>query len=333
MLARVAENLYWLGRYLERAENASRLISVNRLMLQERFDQSDPWKIVLDTLGADEPFNKAQQKNPYLTAEEFLVQSAESQFSVRSTVTSARTLAMELREHMSREVFEEINRLFLSVTQSAIATTDTAFATQEIRRYVPTVYGMFDNTVLHSEGTHWFRFGMMLERADMTSRIVDAKYFINLPSVEDVGRAIDRYQWRNILLSVSALEAFHRKFRGAMTVDRVLDLLFFESDFPRSLVHCVDAMRNEFQYATRLAPKSRTLVAATELAVTQLELGALTGEEVVKQGLHEFIDGFQATLGRIDDALAVELFRALPPESTERPSAVGGAMIDSLQSN
>lgn len=334
MLARVAENLYWLGRYLERAENASRLVSVNRLMGQERFAASDPWRIVLNTLGADEAFAEAQGKDPSLIAEHFLVHSSESPFSIRSTVASARSLATELREHMSREVFEEINRLYLGMTQSALGPLDTGFATQEIRRSIPTVYGMFENTVLHNEGAHWFRFGMMLERADMTSRIIDAKYFIQLPSVEDVGRAVDRYQWRTILLSVSALEAFHRSFRGSMTVDRVLDLLFFNGDFPRSLVYCVDSMRDEFQHATRHAPRGRTLAPATELAVVQLELGALTGAEVVEQGLHEFIDGFQSTLGRVDDALTVELFRAVPPESSDRQQTNPPSMLTtSLQSN
>jgi uncharacterized alpha-E superfamily protein len=328
----VAENLYWLGRYLERADNASRLINVNRLLEYERFDQSDPWEAVLDTLGADEPYAEARGADPSLTAERYLVQSHESPFSIRSTIASARGLAMELREHTSREVFEEINRLYLSLTQPG-SPTGTANIIQEIRGSVPTVYGLFENTVLHSEGAHWFRFGMMLERADMTSRIVDAKYFINLPSVEDVGRAVDRYQWRTILLSSSALEAYHKSFRGSIRVDRALDLIFFDPDFPRSLVYCVNAMRDEFQHATRQAPADRTLVAAVELAVVQLELGAMTGERVVLEGLHEFIDEFQATLGRIDNALAVELFRAVPAESLAKRHGDSLGMIESLQSN
>lgn len=332
MLARVAENLYWLGRYIERAENAARLISVNRLLEYERFDQSDPWEAVLDTLGADESFAEAHSADVSLTPERFLVQSPESPYSIVTTVTSARNLAMELREHTSREVFEEINRLYLFLTQNSAA-SNTASAIQEIRRSAPTVYGLFQNTVLHSEGTHWFRFGMMLERADMTSRIVDAKYFINLPSIKDVGRALDRYQWRNILLSISALEAYHKSFRGSVRVDNALDLVFFEPEFPRSLVHCVNNMRNEFGYATEETPASRTLVAAVELAVVQLEMGAQSGARVVEEGLHEFIDQFQGTLGRIDNALTVELFRAVAAESSIRRPGESLGMVESLQSN
>ncbi|MDA0677088.1 MAG: alpha-E domain-containing protein, partial [Chloroflexi bacterium] len=120
MLARVAENLYWLGRYIERAENEARLIDVERLTgIARTYGGGDPWEFVLDTLGAEDAFKTAKETNPALTAEQYLVFSPESPFSIRTSVTHSRTLAMELREHSSREVFEAINRLYHSVNAAS----------------------------------------------------------------------------------------------------------------------------------------------------------------------------------------------------------------------
>ena len=312
MLARVAENLYWLGRYLERAENMSRLVDVTRLAISEHAVESDPWASVLETLGAEESFAEASAVDESLTAERFVLDAPESEASIVSTVRKARTLAVELREHTSREVFEEINRMYLGLVGRSPTAGGRADITREIRRSVATIYGLFENTVLQTEGTNWFRLGQMFERADMTSRIVDAKYFIALPSTEDVGGTFDRYQWRGILLSASALEAYRKSLRRPIRLDYVLDLLFFNADFPRSLLFCVNEIAAEFSDATRHAPPNSTLAAARELSMLRLELGALNGSTVVERGLHEFIDDFQSRLGRIDTALRDNLFNATP---------------------
>lgn len=320
MLARVAENLYWLGRFLERAENTARLCDVTRLSESEHATDADPWETVLATLDAEEEFGKAREPNPSISAEQFIVGSPDSLISIRTVITQARNLAMELREYVSREVFEEINRVYLPTVSNSYQMTNVI--TQDIRRSVATVYGMYENTVLQSEGAHWFRFGQLLERADMTSRLVDAKYYLLLPTAEDVGGAIDRAQWRGLLLSASGLEAYRRRFHGSITVGRVIDLLFFDEMFPRSLVHCADYMQEEFNGATKDTPPNRTLDTAKELALMQLELRALTGAVVVKRGLHDFIEDFQGSLAQVHNSLLKDLFRAVPegekPESSAK---------------
>ena len=334
MLARVAENLYWLGRYIERAENQARLIDVERQTGTVRaYGGGDPWEFVLDTLGAESAFRTARETDPGLTGEQYLVYSAQSPFSIRTSVTSARTLAMELREHSSREVFEAINRLFHSVNAAANGATDLGSMLQQIRNSVATVFGLFENTVLHSEGVHWFRFGHLLERADMTSRIVDAKYFINLPSTSEVGGPVDRHQWRGVLRSTSALEAYHKTFLGSIRVDRVIDLLFLNPVFPRSLLYCINSMRDEFALATVKTPPAWTLRGARELVVTQLEFQATTGRQIVAQGLHEFIDSFQETLIRIDRGLTDNLFRAVETGDAAGDPATPLVKTSSLQAN
>lgn len=312
MLARVAENCYWLGRYLERAENMSRLIDVARITISEHTTESDPWGTVLETLGAKGAYTRAHANDEGLTAERFVLDTSESPASIVSTVRKGRSLAVELREHTSRGVFEEINRLYLRLAGGNSVSHARPEVTREIRRSVATVYGLFENTVLRTEGTNWFRLGQMFERADMMSRIVDAKYFMRLTSVEEVGGTIDRYQWRGILLSASGLEAYRKSFRRPIRLDHVLDLLFFNPDFPRSLVFCVAEINAEFQAATQHAPPNCTLDAAKELALLNLELRSLDGQTVIKQGMHEFIRVFQCRLGRIDVALRDNLFRATP---------------------
>jgi len=219
MLARVAENLFWMGRYLERAENTARLCDVTRLQTSEHALQGDPWDTLLATLSATEAFEEFRESEPETSAEQFLVWSARSPVSIVTNVGNARGLATELREHISREVFAEVNQLFLTLRRAG-GRGAVPPATQEVRRAVSAVYGLFENTVLQVEGAHWFRFGILLERADMTSRIVDAKYFISLPQVEDVGGALDRYQWRGVLRSASGLEAYRKTFRGSIRVAR-----------------------------------------------------------------------------------------------------------------
>lgn len=333
MLTRVADNLYWMGRYLERAENQARLIDVQRFTPASR-SNDDPWRVVLGTLGAIKEFEKAVAERPELTANEYLVYSEESPYSIRNTIGAARSLALELREHTSREVFESINKLFHAVAAASKLKVERGLLMQQVRDSVATVYGLFDNTVIHSEGAHWFYFGQLLERADMTSRIVDAKYFITLPGVTEVGGAIDRAQWRGVLRSASAMYAYQRTYLGQIRVDRVLDLLFLNPDFPRSLLRCVDGMRDEFEKATANTPPAWTLKPATELAVAQLGLRATTGARIVIEGLHEYIDKFQSTLIRVHEGVSDNLFKALPPEEGQektREHAVGRTL--SLQSN
>jgi len=315
MLSRVAENLYWLGRYLERAENVARMAEVNyNASVEQRADggeDAELWSALLGALDAREAFEAAHRTDPTLSPGHWLIFSEANPASLRSTVGLARSLARELREHVSREVFEEINLLYLSAARAPHATGMRPF-TASVKRTVAAIIGLFDNTVLLNEGREWLRCGLFIERADMTSRIVDAKYFILLPSPQDVGGTLDTYQWMGILRSASALEAFRKRYRGAITGVHVAELLMLDEDFPRSLRFCVAALARHFERATEATPRAQALPAARELAVLQLELGAAYAAEIVESGLHEFLDEFQVGLGRIHHAMTDGMFRASP---------------------
>jgi uncharacterized alpha-E superfamily protein len=314
VLSRTAENLYWLGRHLERAENLARLADVNVQASTELLpaEGTEAWDAVIATIGAREAYATACKEDPTLTPADFVIYSHRYPQSLRSTIGAARAMAREIREYLSREVFEEINRLYLTTNRAITDEQSLRALYANVKRSVAAILGLFDNTVLLTEGREWFRCGVFLERADMTSRIIDAKYYILLPSSEDIGGPVDRYQWMAVLRSASALEAFRKRHRGPVTGPRVADLLMFDRQFPRSLVFCLQALRRHFERATVETPDSRSVRAAREIALLELDLRAADSADVIRSGLHEFLDEFQVRLQQFDRALAEDIFRSLP---------------------
>jgi uncharacterized alpha-E superfamily protein len=322
VLARTAENLYWLGRFLERAENVARLADVN---LQASTEQrsgtmSEAWEAVIATLGQQEAYEAAQEEiqgaggavHVVVSPADFLIFSPKYSISLVSTITRARSLARETREYLSREVFEEINRLYLSTSRASTQQQALPALYANVKRSVAAILGLFDNTVVLTEGREWFRVGLFLERADMTARIIDTKYFVLLPSVQDVGGPIDRYQWMAVLRSASALEAFRKQYHGAVSGPRVVSMLMFDRNFPRSLAFSVAALRRHFERATTETPDDRAIRAARETTLLELDLRAAHAEDVIHTRLHEFLDEYEARLSAIDLALHEDIFRARP---------------------
>ncbi len=310
MLSRVAENLYWLGRYLERIENIARMAHVEHEVSLE--GGQEVWHSLVSTTASNELYWETLLESPELTHSEFLLFSGLNPGSLRSTLVRARELARGLREHISREVWEEINALYLFLSRRRFGPSEIHELCTETQRRTQTILGLYDNTVLRDEGREWFRCGMYLERADMTSRIVDAKYHILLPRGDSVGGPFDRFQWVAVLRSASAQEAYRRL--GYSEVDGMLvaQLLMFSQEFPRSLAFSVQALARHYQQATEETPKRRRAAAARGIALLNLDLGAADIEEVVDEGLHEFLDEFQARLIEVDRAITEDIFRAEP---------------------
>lgn len=317
MLSRVAENLYWLGRYLERAENVARLADVSHHVSIEAGSgpstDAQTWSAVIVTTGAAERFEAAQAVDPSITAGDFLILSPDNPNSLSQTVGQGRQTARELREHISREVWEEINQLHLAVQGvRSVSTAGMHEFYETVKRSVASTYGLFDNTVLMDEGRHWFRCGLFIERADMSSRIIDAKYFILLPEVAEVGGTIDRVQWMSVLRSASAWQAFRLTYRGPITGPRIAAMLVLNERFPRSLLFCIRAMQRHYVAATVSTPRAQALHSSRELALLELDLAASDEESLIRDGLHEFLDGFQGRLTVVDQLLAEHIFRVLP---------------------
>ncbi|MGE3856797.1 MAG: alpha-E domain-containing protein [Dehalococcoidia bacterium] len=315
MLSRVAENLYWLGRYLERAENMARIAAVNyRASFEERAageDEAVQWDALVHAIGSQGAYEEAKARTPDLAAGDWLLFAYDNPGSLRSTIARARGLARELREHISREVFEEINQLYLA-SSDADPRRGLRPYTATVQRGVAATFGLYDNTVLYDEGREWFRCGMYIERADMTSRIIDAKYYMLLPSLADVDGPLDRYGWLAILRSASAHEAFRKRYRGSIRGQRVAELLILDPSFPRSLRFCVTALGRHFGLATSGAPRMHSLPVTRELAILDLDLGSTGISEIMRIGLHQFLGEFQARINHVHDSTMNDILRALP---------------------
>src|SRR6266446_3896706 len=204
MLSRVAESIYWMSRYVERAENVARFIDVNlQLMLDSSFGQLEQqWKPLVSTTGDNEAFEKRYGEASQPNVIRFLTFDAENPNSILSCLRTARENARTVREIISSEMWLQLNKFFLMVTSAA---TDGEYLNShleffaEVKNASHLFTGITDATMTHGEAWHFSHLGRMLERADKTSRILDVKYYIILRSTSDVGTPFDGSQWSSRL--------------------------------------------------------------------------------------------------------------------------------------
>lgn len=312
MLSRVAENLYWLGRYLERAENVARMADVDYHASVESgahgLEAGSLWEPLIIANGSHRQYLTMRATDPQLSGADFLILAESNPNSIRSTVVQARTLARAVREHISREVWEEINQLYFTLSdRPSIGEADVYGLCRTVKHSVETAIGLYENTALHDEGRDWFRCGLFIERADMTSRILDAKYHILLPSPTEVGGPLDRLQWTAVLKSASAWEAFRKLYRD-LSAAAVAELLLFRPDFPRSLLFCVRALEGHYHKATARTPAAQAVVADRMLTLLALDIAALDVDGVFAAGLHESLKAFQSRLTEVHQAMNEHLF-------------------------
>ena len=316
MLSRTAENLYWLGRYLERCENVARIVDVEYhagIEFGGASEMAGLWDALITTTGAERLYKSATTDGKAIPPGDFLILSTQNPNSIRSVVNHARNLARGLREFISREIWTEINGLYLSLAeQEHLDEAEVFDVCSRIKRSIETVFGLYDNTVLLEEGREWFRCGTYIERADMTSRILDAKYHILLPDISDVGGALDRFQWAAILRSASAWEAFRKTVRGTPSATRVADLLIHSERFPRSLTFCLMGLLRHYNNAAVRSPTKMRAPAEREITVLRLDIASESTTQILEAGLHEFLDTFQQRLTQIDRLLVDNIFRASP---------------------
>lgn len=307
MLSRVAHSLYWLSRYIERAENISRLLEVNLQLLldfQHINDDAlkDHWSSIIASSGSEQQFYQlyATADNESVTA--FFAFDLRNASSILSCVYAARENARMIRDQISAEMWESVNELYLFLRNRNSAEVWAAGPHEffeHIKRHSHLFQGLTDSTYPRSEGWEFVQFGKFIERADMTTRILDVKYHILLPNALDVGGAIDTAQWQAVLRSASALEAYRRFYVREILPWKVAEFLILSDSFPRSLHYCVtqldDLLRRIFGEA---GPRVRSDAAR---ACRRLlgELQATTIAEVLQSGLHEFLLDAQKSLERI----------------------------------
>ena len=320
MLSRVAESIYWMSRYIERAENVARVVDVNVLLQLDMPDPDEQWDPIVKVTGDHADLLARYGTATRANVLEFLAFDLLNANSILSSVTQARENARTVREVISSEMWEEINAFYLALREPgardrALYQTHDFF--REVRRTSHLIEGTKNETMPHGEAWHFSRMGRFIERADQTSRILDVKYFLLLPSTEDVGKPVDDLQWSALLRSASGFEAYRKTF-GRVSASTVAAFLLFDREFPRSVYHCLAAAQESLGTASGTSRRPASNHAERALGLLVAELHYADAAEVIAVGLHEFIDRLQGQLNMVGDEINRTFFAARPIPSPTR---------------
>jgi uncharacterized alpha-E superfamily protein len=314
LLSRVAEAVYWMGRYIERAENVARFIDVNQnLMLDLPRGFGEQWQPIVDTTGDRGAFQERYGEATLANVVQFLAFDAENPNSIYSCVTAARENARSVRETISSEMWEQINSLYLLISMESrkpLASGLPEFC-REVRMDCHLFQGIHHATMSHNEAWHFIRLGTSLERADKTTRILDVKYFILLPSLSDVGTPYDDIQWGAVLKSVSGFEMYRKCF-GRILPERVVEFLLLDGEFPRAVRYCIGLADSSVHAITGMRAGAFSCSAERRLGLLRSELDYAQVEPILKTGLHEFFDALQLKMNTIDECIRGDFFAQRP---------------------
>jgi len=308
MLSRVADSIYWMCRYIERAENVARSIDVNLQLQLDLPGEERPWEPVIQTGGSAEEFFRNYSNSSLANALQFLTFDRANPSSIICCIESARENARCIREFISTELWMHINRCYLKLNEPGIEETildnPHEFYTG-VKEFSQLAAGIINGTMCHDIGWHFCRLGTLTERADQTSRILDVKYYILLPDPGMVGMVLDTVQWTALLKSVSAFEMFRKRY-SSVTPRNVSEFLLLNPDFPRSLLFCVRAIERSLKDIAE--GEKQQLSSIRKIGRMRAELEFTPIQEIIAKGLHESIEEFQLKLGDLTTAVRQNFF-------------------------
>lgn len=312
MLSRVADSIYWLNRYVERAENTARFIDANlTLILDSPVGVAHQWEPLVITTGDRQVFWDRYGEATKENVRHFLTFDAKNPNSILSCLWMARENARSIREVISSEMWQQINEFYYMVKETSPegSMVELSDFYDEVKRCSHLFTGLMDATMSHNEGWHFGLIGRLLERADKTSRILDVKYFILLPSAQDVGTTLDEIHWIALLKSASAYEMYRKQIhRHQITPMGVAGFLLLDRHFPRAVRSCLFRSEQSLHRINGTAPATWSDPAERALGRLRSELEYITIEEIVKQGLHEFVDHLQQELNFVGEQLYQSYF-------------------------
>jgi len=316
MLSRVANSIYWMCRYIERAENVARFIGVNlNLLLDMPLEEEKHWEPIIMTTGDQDLFAERVSDYDQEAVIRFLTFDREYPNSIISCLAAARENARSIREIISSEMWQHLNNYYLELTDTdspdfALSDPPRFFNIIQMRSHLFT--GLMDCTMSHGEAWNFARIGMMIERADKTSRILDVKYFMLLPRADLVNSPIDNIQWTAVLKSASAFEMFRKKHHR-ITPRKVADFLIFDDQFPRSIRHCISKSMICLHRIAGTPTGSAYNPAEKKLGRLEADLAYTDIDEVIDGGMHEYLDDLQTRLNHVDMAIGTTFFNVAPP--------------------
>jgi len=308
MLSRTADNLYWLARYVERAEYLARILEATQRLATlplNYIGTSNEWTSTVATAGCASAFfanyDEANEEN----VTEFLAFSSANPSSIRSCFEAARTNARAVRTALTVEMWDAINGAWLELKRFGNGATSRD-ELMRFLRWVQNTSMLFDGsayrTMLRNDA-YWFsRLGVFQERADNTARILDVKYHLLLPAAEHVGGPLDYFQWAAILRSVSALTAYHWVYRDSVKPWLIADLLILNDQMPRSLASCYSNLVSHLDQIARAYGRQGPTQRQARAIRARLENSRM--DDIFQSGLHEFITEFVADNNRLGTAIS-----------------------------
>lgn len=291
MLARIASHLYWLSRYMERADYLARLLQVAGRMsaLRPSDDGSSEWSSAIFAAGARESFFPDREASE-ASVVGYLAFDPDNPSSIVSCIETARRNARAVRTALTSETWEAVNGSWLELGQFRRGNqADEVLAFLDwVKGRVGLFQGVYANTMLRMDGFHFARLGQFMERADNTARLLDVKYHVELPRVEDVGGVLDYYQWLAILRVVAARRAYRVLFHGKVHPQQVAELLVLRPEFPRSLRYCYQRITEHLDSIEDVDPQ-RVAEAKRAAHGLHVQLQYASIEPIMQAGLHEYL--------------------------------------------
>ena len=312
MLSRVADSLYWINRYVERAENISRFVEVSEAMaLDCPPGSAEPWLPLIDASGDRELFDQLYPAGGPEQVVEFLVRAEANPHSVANCIAIARENARQIRDVITTEMWEQLNDTYWTLLDSeGFWKQQPQEQLRDIRRACQLFYGITDATLSRDLSWHFSRLGRLLKRADKTTRILDVKYFLLLPTPDEVGGVLDELQWISLLRSAGAYQMFRQSQQQAIEPKAVAAFLLLDPIFPRSVRYCLgridETLRIVRGQAVPGAPDELECLSGLTLA----RWSYTSIDELIAGGLHESIDDLQSDLNRLHDLVEQRYFIA-----------------------
>jgi uncharacterized alpha-E superfamily protein len=312
MLSRVAENIYWMARYIERAENTARIVAVNANLLLDLPKGIAPgWRPLVDITGANKLFEDHYKDYGERHVVRYLIGDERNSGSILTALVAARENCRTIRDFVPREAWELLNEIYLFAREDLSKGMTKGGRHAYLKRVIQgaqNINGLLSGTMLHDQGYDFLHLGRFTERADMTTRIVDVRSANLLPDETTELRPFETIQWVSVLKSMTAYQAYRRSEQVRVLRGPVLRFLFQNEAFPRSVVHCVESLRNSL---SKLPRNESALRVAGRL---KRNLEGTEPRRLNQQQLHDFIDDLQVGIGDLHQEIARTWFPP-PPES------------------
>lgn len=309
MLGRTANGLFWMFRYLERAENTARLLEAGFRMALTRdvATAEEEWRSVIETLGMRPLY---ERQNGTYTGQQvwnFILRDKDNPSSVMAMFDNVRTNARSARNAISGDLWSAINTGWMEMKEllaRPVTQSHVGEAVETVRRAGTLAHGAMAGSMLRNEGFHFARVGTFVERADSIARILDMKYYLLLPSLSYVGTTMDAGQWDQVLRSVSGDRAYRWLNAGQIDARGIVEFLVLDDRFPRSLAFCHTQLRDHLASLARVHGSRGDCHDLMKSA--DMHLADLTIERIFEVGLHEFLTDFMARNSAIASAVATD---------------------------